>query len=259
MDSPYASQGPSAQQTLDIFKGKWASMAPPTLGNVKAGEAALFADPRLDWAKTKLAELGLPLEASTVLELGPLEGAHTYGLIQRGAKSVTAVEAHAEAYLKCLVMKELLGIERSNFLYGDAVAFLRSIGHTYDIGFVCGFLYHMSDPVGLIELLSKRCRGLFLWTVHWDPAFSAAHPGAPAGNGPTSQRTVGGYTHTLHRHDYGSGLNYHTFWGGPEQHANWMERDEILGALTHFGFTRQVVETQANPNGSALMVAACKD
>ncbi len=35
-----------------------------------------------------------------ILELGPLEGAHTYQL------RILAIEANAEAFLKCLVVKE---------------------------------------------------------------------------------------------------------------------------------------------------------
>jgi hypothetical protein len=37
-----------------------------------------------------------------------------------------------------------------------------------------------------------------------------------------------------------------------------MEKDEILGALSHFGFSRQIVELESNPNGSALRLAATR-
>ena len=258
MSSPYATQAPSAQQTLDLFKGKWASRMPSSLGIVEAGQAALFEDPRVDWAAAKLGELGIAVADSTVLEVGPLEGGHTHRLIRLGAKSVTAVEAHPEAYLKCLLVKELLGIERVNFLYGDAVPFLRAIGHDYDVGFACGFLYHMANPVEFLELLCRRTRAVFLWTVYWDEKFNAANPGSAAGTSGVSEHEYAGLRHTLHRHDYGGGINYGKFWGGPEAHANWMEKDDILGALAHFGFGRQIVELEANPNGSALRLVAAR-
>jgi hypothetical protein len=190
--------------------------------------------------------------------LGPLEGGHTYMLSRLGAAAVTAVEAHREAYLKCLVAKELLGIERVNFLYGDATSFLRQIGHTYDIVIASGFLYHMADPAELIELLCRRSRAVYLWTVHWDEEFGRRHPEKLAGSGPTEAKSHLGFTYTAHRHSYGTGLNYSTFWGGPADHANWMERNEILAAFAHFGFTRQICMAESNPNGTALGMVAVR-
>ena len=49
------------------------------------------------------------MAGKTVLELGPLEGAHTYQLHQRGA-NIVAVEASKQAYLKCLITKEIVGL-----------------------------------------------------------------------------------------------------------------------------------------------------
>src|ERR1035441_9983556 len=95
--SPSIWWAPSFQQTLDIFKGKWASRMPSDKGG-EAGETPLFEDPRVDWAVESLAKLGVDLKSSNVLEIGPLEGGHTYRLIRSGAKSVTAIEAHPEAF-----------------------------------------------------------------------------------------------------------------------------------------------------------------
>jgi hypothetical protein len=257
--SPYATKEPTAQQTLDLFRGKWASRMPAALGSCEAGEAALFEDPRVDWAISKLADLGVAVAGSSVLELGPLEGGHTYRLARAGAKSVTAVEANPEAFLKCLLLKELLGMERVNFLFGDGVSFLRKIGHTYDIGFASGLLYHLARPVEFLEYLCQRTRAIFLWTVYWDEAFSRRQPEKKAGTSGIASAVHAGFPHTLHRHDYGDGVDYGRFWGGGEANSNWMEKDEILKALAHFGFGRQIVELEENPNGAALRVAATRD
>jgi hypothetical protein len=231
---------------------------PSTLGPVVAGEAALFEDPRVDWAIRKLAEIGFPIGQSNVLELGPLEGGHTYKLIKEGAKTVTAIEAHSEAFLKCLVLKEVLSMERVNFLYGDAMAFLRVIGHKYDVGFVSGFLYHMANPVELIELLTKRTNAIYIWTVFWDKEFSDKNPTQPAGSAGTQVSDFAGFRHTLHKHDYGKVSNYGNFWGGPDSFANWMEGNQILEALSYFGFSKQIVEFEKNPNGSAMRLVATR-
>jgi hypothetical protein len=252
----YAQAAPSPQQTLDLFDGTWASQFPGEFAALRAGSAALFADPRVAWALENLSTLGIEPIGAHVVELGPLEGGHAYLLSKAGLASVTAIEAHRGAFLKCLVAKELLGVERVNFLYGDAVAFLRQAQHRYDIGFASGFLYHMVNPVEVIELLCRRCRAVFLWTVYWDHGFNAQHPATAAAQGPAERAVHAGFPHTLHRHDYGSGFAYSSFFGGPASHSAWMELDDILGAFNHFGFTRQIHELEANPMGAALKLVA---
>jgi hypothetical protein len=259
MESPYSNLPPTAQQTLNLFSGKWASQLPPPLSQCEAGSAALFQDPRVPWAVEKLAGFGIEVSKSAVLELGPLEGGHTYSLSKAGAQSVTAVEANSEAYLKCLVTKELLGMERVNFLYGDAVEFLRHTGNTYDLIFASGFLYHLTNPVELLELACRHSRALFLWTVYWDRQFQERNPGKMAGSGPAHRAEHAGFVHTLHRHDYGEHINYTQFWGGSARHSYWMELEDILSALRHFGFGKQSYELETNPNGNALRLVAASD
>lgn len=256
--SPYARGAPSVQQTLDLFQGKWASAFPDALG-VSAGQARLFEDPRIEWALAKMTDFGIDPKRSSFLELGPLEGAHTYMLSRLGVPCVTAVEAHPEAYLKCLVTKELLGVERVNFLFGDAVEFLRNGENIYDVGFVCGFLYHMKNPIELLELVARRCRSIFLWTVHWDAAFSRLNPGTKAGSDEAEVLSYKTHQYHLHKHYYGEVAQYSNFWGGPAPYSMWMEKDELLSALSDFGFTRQSFETEINPNGAALKLFAVKD
>lgn len=72
------------------------------------------------------------LDAMTILELGPLEGAHTYQLARLGAKHILAIEANSEAYLKCLVVKEILQIPRCRFLLGDCLIFLQAHHDPFD-------------------------------------------------------------------------------------------------------------------------------
>jgi SAM-dependent methyltransferase len=260
MDSPYVRGAPSAQQTLDVFAGKWASQLPGPFSGLKAGYAPLFEDPRIEWAREKFSEFGVPIEGASILELGPLEGGHTYMLSRMGAAAVTAVEAHREAYLKCLVAKELLGVERVNFLLGDAVEYLRQGSNVFDIGFASGFLYHLHDPVALIEMLCRRTRAVFVWSNCWSEDFARRHSdGAAGGQGLVTRQVHGGFSHTLHRHDYGSGFSFSQFWGGSKEYANWMEKDDILGAFSHFGFTRQASLDGENEWGATLQLAAVRE
>ncbi len=79
---------------------------------MKAGATPLFDDPRITWSNDRFGEMGIPggYVGRDVLELGPLEGGHTYLLDRMGVKSVTAVEASSRAYLKCLIAKETFGM-----------------------------------------------------------------------------------------------------------------------------------------------------
>src|SRR3954464_14009309 len=101
MDSPKP-PAPSVQAAVDIFKGEWSSKFPAEAGPVTAGQWALFEDARLAWALERLGGVA----GKTALELGPLEGGHSYMLQRSGAASVVAVEGNPRAYLKCLLVKE---------------------------------------------------------------------------------------------------------------------------------------------------------
>jgi hypothetical protein len=257
-DSLFYRGAPSPQALLDIFPGGWASRLPGDLAGLNAGTAGLFEDPRIAWAAESFQNFGVPVQDRRVVELGPLEGGHSYMLQQLGAREVVAVEANRNAYLKCLLVKELLRLDRVRFLLGDVTEYLRQTPDTFDLGVACGILYHLVNPVELLELLCRHCRAVFVWTVCFDAEFNRRTPDRAAAGGPAHQAVHGGFQHTLHRHDYGPTPAQVGFWGGSAGYAHWMERDEIIGALRHFGFTRQEVRDESNPNGTAVWIAACR-
>src|SRR5688572_1114961 len=156
---------PSDQNALDLFANEWSSQPPSSRPELKAGATPLFDDPRITWAHHHLMTMGVEggFANRDVLELGPLEGGHTYLINRYDAKSITAVEANARAYLKCLIAKELFGMPRARFLLGDCLEHLKQNDRHYDIGIACGILYHLTNPVELLELLARRCNALFLW------------------------------------------------------------------------------------------------
>ena len=99
----YTHLAPNIQNSIDIFKGEWASQIP---GNIESGDAKLFEDGRVLAFENQLgAYAGL-----RILELGPLEGAHSYMMSQRGAREVISIEANSRAYLKCLLVKNLFNL-----------------------------------------------------------------------------------------------------------------------------------------------------
>ena len=111
----YVREPPSAQLAIDLFEGEWTTEMPEHLG-VQAGTLKLTQDPRIRW----IIEQAQGVDGLDVLELGPLEAAHTYMLEQAGAV-VTAVESNTRAYMRCLIVKELLALRGSTFMLGDSV------------------------------------------------------------------------------------------------------------------------------------------
>ena len=83
---------PSDQNALDVFAGEWSSSPPASRPELKAGATPLFDDPRIQWTHDRFNEMGLAggFTGRDVLELGPLEGAHTYLIDKLGATRVTA-------------------------------------------------------------------------------------------------------------------------------------------------------------------------
>ncbi|MBC8104440.1 MAG: class I SAM-dependent methyltransferase, partial [Cytophagales bacterium] len=136
----YAKGVPGDQTALDIFKEEWSSRFPEERADIRSGgESPLFDDPRVAWA---IEQIG-GISGKTVLELGPLEGGHTYQFDRAGAASIVAVEANTRGYLKCLIAKEVLGMPSAHFLCGDFVEYLRVNQMHYDLCFASGVLYHM--------------------------------------------------------------------------------------------------------------------
>lgn len=246
---------PSARNAVDVFRGEWASRLPQPFADVPAGPLPIFEDPRIHWAVEQFGGVA----GKHVLELGPLEGGHTYILERAGAASVTAIEANTRAYLRCLVVKELVGLPNARFLCGDFVEYLRGDPPRVEACVACGVLYHMQNPVELLELIGRVTHRLYLWTMCYDPARMGEFPHVAAKFTGAVVSEHAGFKHTLHRQEYGEGLQSMGFCGGNRPSSYWMEEAEILGALRHFGFTDLRVRPEApNPNGPVLSVAALR-
>jgi hypothetical protein len=113
--------------------------------------------------------------------------------------------------------------------------------------------------VELLELLARRCRAVFVWTVFYDPAFYAKYPAKHATFSPPETATHAGYTHRVHRHHYGEALDWNGFCGGSQPFCHWLEQSDILGALAHFGLRRQICVTTENVHATALQLVAMRE
>lgn len=257
ISTEYVRSAPSAQNALDIFKGRWWSQMPAPFASIQAGSIALFEDPRISWA---LSELG-DLQGRTVLELGPLEGAHSYMIERAGASPIVSIEANPEAYLKCLVVKETVGLQRTHFQCGDFIEYLRNSPPHFDAAFASGVLYHMVEPAELIALLSNVTRQLYLWTHYYDPQLVSADRKLASMFRGERQSEHAGFCHNLFRYEYWGSFGARQFCGGSRPHAYWMTREDILRCLQHFGFTeiRTNFEAPDHPDGPAFAVVALRN
>lgn len=247
---------PEAQNGIALFEGEWSSRFPQRFGIESGGHAGLFRDERIEWALARLKEQGQEISDARVLELGPLEAAHTTMLERAGARSITAIEANGRAFLKCLIVKEIMRLQRSIFLLGDALAELEGSDESYDLGVVSGFLYHMREPIRLIQLLSKSCRHLYIWTHYYDEEFVENHPEYRDQYDAPTDHVHAGFRHTVYPYRYEQARNWKGFCGGPRSRCNWLARGDILAALQHFGYTEIQTREESNHHGRAMSIVA---
>jgi hypothetical protein len=256
IDQEFIRTAPAPQHALDIFKGEWVSALPSPLTGCRAGTLPLFGDPRIKWA----VEQWGGVQGQRVIELGPLEGGHSWMLEQMGAAEVIAVESSTRAWLKCLTLKELTGMTRVRFLCGDSVAYLRENPARADAIVASGILYHMINPVELIAEIAAHTDRMFLWTCYYDEAIINARPYIAAKFDQPQSVTHAGFAHTVHRYHYRATRFRLGFSGGVDSHSHWLTRDTILGALRHFGLDRieTAFEEPGHGNGPAFALVASR-
>ncbi len=242
----YTAQAPSAQSTLDLFENEWSSQVP--VPGTCTGHADLFNDERITW----LIEQDAQYADKTALELGPLEAGHTY-MLERNGYQIEAVEGNSRAFLKCLVVKELLGL-RSRFLYGDLNEHLKT-SDSVGLCVASGVLYHQLDPIRTLQLIAAKAERLFLWTHYYDPNLCT---GALFSHPETPKTTP--FPHTLYPRSYLQALEWEGFCGGPASMANWLSRADLLRALDHCGFQIHAAafDHPTHQNGPCLAIYAIR-
>lgn len=227
----YVISMPSHQNAVDVVPG-WNCSFPPEFA-VTAGSLATYQDPRIAWMLEKFGSAA----NKSVLELGPLEGGHTV-MLERAGAEVDAVEANQLAYLRCLITKEIFGMSRSRIWMGDFVKWLEATEKKYDLIVASGVLYHLNDPLHLIELIARRSDAVYFWTHfmnenYMPPQDPRRQVFAPS---PEIQEFHGLKVRTYLRTYLNADKNAN-FCGGPMDEHRWLERDDLLAALGAVGFT----------------------
>lgn len=173
--------------------------------------------------------------AATVLELGSLEGAHSFSLARRGRR-VLAIEGRAENIARARFVQAMLGVDGVTFALANLEhTDLRRFGR-FDAVFCVGLLYHLPRPWELLERLPAVSPRLFLQT-HYAAAATATRDGA-----------AGRRYREFGLGDPLSGLSADSFW---------LTLPELTSALEANGYAVRVLRDEpGHPHGPIVTLAA---
>lgn len=104
----------------------------------------------------------------TVLELGPYEGYHSHALCKHGATEVISIEANPRNFIKCLIVKNHYQLDSVEFLLGDFTRYLNQTDRKFDFILAAGVLYHLSEPIAVLDRIVSLTDCLGICTTYYD-------------------------------------------------------------------------------------------
>ena len=196
-------------------------------GRAYGGEFEPAGDPRIT-----LFHEAFP-DARRVLEIGSLEGGHTFQLAER-AGEVVAVESRPENLRRARYAQRLLGVRNVTWLPADVETDdLTRLGR-FDAILCSGVLYHLPEPSRLLDQLPHVAPGVLIWT-HVGRAADVGHDGL-----------VGQWFDELGVHNPTSGMSPRSFWPTLESLLDRLERD--------WASVDVVEQNDGHPNGPAVTI-----
>lgn len=229
----YETRAPSSRNALDLFAGRWSTDIP---GYPGYGAGEHFNAPLI----TAFLKGAGDVTGWRILELGPLEAAHTHMLATAGA-DVTAIEANTGAYLKCLIVKEVMEF-KARFLLGDFTSFVASTTERFEAVVASGVLYHMEKPAELLRDLARISKSIALWTHYFeDEPLRARGMRHKFAEQPVIQMHDGLAVEVWEQR-YLEATQWGGFCGGPTKISNWLTRRGLFDLLQHNGFTVTVTD-----------------
>jgi hypothetical protein len=171
----------------------------------------------------------------TVLELGSLEGGHSFSIARR-VDRVTAIEGRAANLQKAQLVQRLLGMENVTFRQADLESASLDVAGSFDALFCVGLLYHLQRPWLLLDRFSAWSDRVFLQT-HFADAAQETRDGVPG-------RSYAEYG----RRDPLSGLSQTSFW---------LTLPALVGRLEQNGYrVCELDRNMAHPHGPIVTLAA---
>jgi len=178
-------------------------------------------------------------DARTILELGSLEGGHTFALARRrGVERVLGIEARKSNIERARFMQDLLRVDDVKFVQADLEKTALNEFGKFDAIFCSGLLYHLPEPWKLIAEIARIAPRLFIWTHYADESAQEIRQ-----NFRGREFVEGGIDEPL------SGMSPKSFW---------LTLESLKSALTSAGFDsiKIVRDEPSHPNGPAVTIAA---
>lgn len=247
----YVTEAPSDRQAFRIFDGEWSSAIP----GIGMGGIGLFNDDRLHWISDRIGTFA----DKSILELGPLEGGHTAMMAKDGPSRLLAIESNSRAFLKCLIVKNYFNL-KADFLLGDFREYVAWTDEKFDFVLASGVLYHMREPVTLLENIARVTKSVGIWTHYYDDDIihSKEHLSRRFAR-EASTRKLHGHDVVMYEQSYLDAVSWGGFCGGSAANSFWLTRDSLLGALRVLGFSIEIgAEERDHPNGPCILLLARK-
>ena len=128
-------------------------------GRPVGGEYPAYADAAIDQFFESFPD------ARSVLELGSLEGSHTFALARHpGDRHVLAVEGREYNVEKARFVQRATGVHNVQFVRGDLEELDLTAFGRFEAIFCSGLLYHLPEPWKLVKRLSELSDNLFIRT-----------------------------------------------------------------------------------------------
>lgn len=256
----YVNSYPTDFNSINLFKNEWSSILPGELAAFGGG-SQLFDDSRVKYWVNKISEY-FPVSLSNpslfnVLELGPLEGGHTFMLSKNGW-NITAIESNARAFLKCLITANIYKTN-AKFLLGNFERFFESdnIGKKIDFILASGVLYHLKKPTESLRLMLNHCNSIGIWTHYITDDFIKQQPNRwkeEIYRDEVANESIQGW-----KQYYNEGLENPGFCGGGQDFSIWLKKEQILSTLDLCGFSYDIKATdETSPSGPNITLFAAR-
>lgn len=243
----YVMNAPSNQHAIDLFKGEWSSMIP---GPYTSGECPLFQDTRMALIEKEIGGF----QSKKILELGPLEAAHTAFMAMSGGH-VIAIEANSRAYMKCLIVKEILKLVNVQFLLGNFDIYLED-NNRFDFILASGVLYHCTNPLKTLSNLCKNSDVIGIWSHYYMDDIVPIIYGDRFETDPEVIE-YNGMEVNSYKHNYGKALDSDAFCGGGNAFTRWMDRESWLSIMDKLGYEFNILsESITHPHGPEFTAVA---
>lgn len=181
-------------------------------------------------------------EVETVLELGSLEGGHSFALARNPrVKRVVAIEGREPNVKRSELVKGVLKDEKVEFVIGDIEKLDFDKFGKFDAVFCSGLLYHLPRPWELIPKLARLSDNIFIWTQISDELKAKKVREGRRGK----FYREGGIFDPL------SGMSRKSFW---------LTLGSLMELLTENGFreTKIIEHSLTHPKGHAVTLASTK-